>query len=384
VEDWRQAAVRFRRALHQIPELGFEEVETSAYLEQALREMGLVPRRLGATGLMADVVGEEAGATVLVRADMDGLPLTEASGQPFASRHPGVMHACGHDGHMAMVLALALRLVADRRFAGRVRILFQPAEERPPGGALAMIAAGCLEGVDRVLGLHLWTPLALGEAIVPSGPVMANADEFSIHIEGRGGHAAAPQQTVDAVVAAAHLVVNLQAIVARRMDPLEPAVLTCGSIRAGDTFNVIAETAEVLGTVRTLTAEAQARMREEMERVVAATAALYGARAQLRYVAGYPAVINAAQPAAAVQAALAGWLRVRPGPPSLAGEDFAYYLRERPGVYFLLGAQAETGLVPHHSPRFDWDERALVVGTEALWRGVWALMEEARGQNALA
>lgn len=291
-ESWQEALIRYRRDLHRIPELGFEETETAAYLEEALTAMGLAPRRMAGTGLAADITGERPGATVAVRADIDGLPLEEETGLPFASRHPGRMHACGHDGHMAIVLGLARRLVERPAFSGRIRVFFQPSEERPPGGAPALIREGVLEGVDRVLGLHLWALDPVGTVRIRPGPLMANADEFIIRIHGRGGHGSEPENTQDAVLIAAQTVVNLQTVVARRMPAVEPAVLSCGTIQAGTTFNIIAEEARITGTVRTFSDAARRRMVEEMQRIAEGTAALYGARAELEFLYGYPAVVN--------------------------------------------------------------------------------------------
>lgn len=378
---WREHVVRYRRDLHRIPELGFQEVKTSRYLADALSGMGLSPVKMAQTGLVADIRGRREGPTIALRADMDGLPLQEETGLAFASEHPGVMHACGHDGHMAIVLACAERLAADRDFPGTVRVLFQPSEERPPGGAPQMIAEGCLEGVDEVLGLHLWASDPVGTASVRSGAIMANADQFRIRVYGRGGHGSEPQATQDAVLIASQIVVNLQTVVARRVSPLEPVVVTCGTIQSGVTFNIIAERAEITGTVRTLSAGAQNRVREEMQAIVEATARMHGARAELLYEVGYPAVINHEASVRRLENSLAGVVTVMHPNPSMGGEDFAYYLHERPGVFFFLGCRPDGDAYPHHSPHFQLNEDALDVGVEALYRSARDFLRGERSVN---
>jgi amidohydrolase len=368
--------IRWRRDLHQIPELAHQERETADYLEGVLRELGLNPRRLTATGMVADITGERPGPTLAVRADMDGLPLTEDSGEPFSSRHPGVMHACGHDGHMAIVLGVAATLTERRNFPGRVRVLLQPSEERPPGGAPDLIAGGALDGVDGVLGLHVWNSLPVGTAVVRPGVMMANADVFRIVVHGRGGHGSEPQNTQDAVVIAAQIVMGLQTIVSRRVDPMAPAVVTCGTLHAGTTFNIIAETAEIQGTVRTLDEGTQSLVIEEIHRVAEMTAAIYGARADVSYSKGYPLVRNHAGVATAWAEALASTVRLVDLEPSLGGEDFAYYLHHRPGAFLFLGARPDGEQYPHHSPHFRFHEDALAIGVDVLLKGLETLQQD--------
>lgn len=373
--NWGQKAREFRRDLHQIPELAFNEVKTSAYLYSALNEMGLTPRRLTSTGLVADIEGNRPGRTVALRADMDGLPLDEATGLAFSSRHAGVMHACGHDGHMAILLATAGELAEQREFAGRIRILFQPAEERPPGGAPAMIEAGALDGVDEILGLHLWAPIPVGTVAVLPGPFMANADEFVIRVRGRGGHGSEPETTQDAVLIAAQIVVNLQTIVSRRISAFEPAVVSCGTIRAGQTFNIIAEEAEVTGTVRTFSATVQEKIAQEIRHLAQTTAALYGAQAEIDYRYGYPAVVNHEHVVSRWEKALDGVVTVAHPYPSMGAEDFAYYLQKIPGAFLFVGARPEGQAFPHHSPHFQINEQALDIGREVLRRGALTALQ---------
>lgn len=367
--DLETALVTYRRDLHQMPELGFEEHKTHDYLMAALAKMGIVGRTVATTGIVADIEGRGPGRTVLLRADMDGLPLTEETGLEFASRHDGVMHACGHDAHMAILLASAERLSTARDFDGRVRLLFQPAEEKPPGGAPALIEAGVLDGVDEVYGLHIWADDPVGTVGLTPGAVMANADQFTIRVEGRGGHGSQPENTQDAVLIASQIVVNLQTVVSRRVSAMEPAVVTCGTIESGHIFNIIAETATITGTVRTFSESAQSIIAREMAHIAETTAALYGARATLQYMKGYPAVVNQANAVEKWTRALEGVLEVRQMVPSMGGEDFAYYLHHRPGAFLFLGGRPQTGeAFPHHSPHFAIDEAALPMGVEAMTR----------------
>ncbi len=371
--DWNTQLIEDRRNLHQIPELGHEEHETQAYLRQALKEAGLEPQTVAKTGLMVDILGRSPGNRVAVRAEMDGLPLVEDTGLAFQSRHAGRMHACGHDGHMAMVLAVARRFQENPPEAGSVRFIFQPAEEQHPGGALDMMADGCLEGVDRIIGLHLQSPMPAGQAVLHPGAMMANSDRFRIIIHGRGGHASEPEATQDAVLMGAQLVAQLQTIVSRRVPATDPAVVTCGAFHAGSAANIIADSAEILGTVRTLSASVQSQIAEEIEHMASTITALYGARADVTYTRGYPAVINDAQTANRWAAALNGAVQLMEHPPIMGGEDFSHYLNRIPGAFLLLGARPQQ-YYPHHSPHFTIDESALPIGVELLWRGVQALL----------
>jgi amidohydrolase len=372
--QWAEELVRWRRELHQIPELAFAERDTQAYLMAELGRLGIDFRPVAGTGLVAEVYGASAGPLVAVRADMDALPLDEQSDEPFASCNPGRMHACGHDGHMAIALGLAARLVHERTFSGTVRFLFQPAEEAPPGGALAMIREGALDGVASILGLHLWSTDPLGVVGIRPGPIMANADQFRIRIVGQGGHGSAPHETRDAVLVAAETVVNLQTIVSRRLSPLEPAVVTCGTLHAGQVFNVIAGTAEITGTVRTLTESTREAVEAAMRQIVEGTAAMHGARAEVTYERGYPALVNHSEVVTRWRQAIGDFAPVVECPPKMTGEDFSYYLQHRPGAYLFVGAQPAAQAFPHHSPQFRLNEAALPIGVEVLYRGVMAEM----------
>lgn len=368
--------ITWRRHLHMYPELGFQEHRTAGFVAERLAAVGLTVARPTETGVVALVEGALPGPTIAVRADLDALPIQEENQVDYASCHPGVMHACGHDGHAAILLGLARVLQATRgELAGRVKLIFQPAEEKPPGGALPLIEAGVLDGVAAVLGFHLWADLPVGTAAVGAGTVMASADEFTITVQGRGGHGSQPHQAVDAVVVAAQVVLNLQTIVSRKVDPRRPAVISVGTIQAGYAFNVIAPTATMAGTVRTFDPATRDMVKREIEQVVRHTCAMAGAEGEFRLFGGYPSVVNDPRLAAMVGEAAGevfGPERISPQEPVMGGEDFAHYAERVPSCYMFIGARNEVkGIVhPHHHPRFDIDEDALPAGVELLVRAV--------------
>lgn len=384
-EDFR-ALVDTRRNLHRRPELAFEETRTAERIADRLRAIGLVPRTgVGRTGVTADLEGRGGGAAesglrrLLVRADMDGLPLTEGTGAEYASETPGRMHACGHDGHMAIALALAERLV--RRPAGPVRLLFQPAEETG-GGARACVADGVLDGIHAAVGLHLWNQLPVGKVGVNRGALMAAVDEFEIEVTGRGGHGAAPHETSDPIVAAARIVESLQSVVSREISPLEPAVVTVASVHGGGAFNVIPSTVRLTGTARWFSGATGAAIEARIERIVAGTAAAAGVSARLEYRKINPPTVNDPGVANVVIAAaqrLLGEDNVDSGTRTLGGEDMSIYLEKVPGCFFFVGSAPAGSHRPHHSPSFDLDERALAVGVDLMEAVVRELAKDESG-----
>lgn len=360
--------VKWRRHLHRHPELSYRESRTSAFVADKLFQWGIEARTGvgGGHGVVGVVRGAKPGPTVALRADMDALPIQDEKTCEYASTVPGVMHACGHDAHTAALLAVA-KLFADRRdeLAGNIVLLFQPAEEVSPGGAAPMIEGGALDGVDRVYGVHLWTPFPVGSVFSAPGAVMAAADEFTIDIRGKGGHGGLPHETVDSIMVASQLMVNLQTIVSRSIDPVEPCVVSVGSIQAGNSFNVIAETCRLNGTVRSFDPAVRDRVVERMERICAATGHMFGAEIALDYKSGYPPVVNDAGEADRffrVASGLFGSDRAARSPLIMAGEDFSYYLHRVPGCFMFVGAgNTEAGIVaPHHHPKFDIDESAML------------------------
>jgi amidohydrolase len=367
IKDIEKNIIDWRRDFHQYPELGFDEHRTSKIIGEALKEMGLVPQmNVGKTGVTADLTFGE-GPTIALRADMDALPMQETSGLDFSSKHDGVMHACGHDGHMAMLLGAAKVLTQNGdSFNGTVRFIFQPAEEGA-GGARYMIEDGCLDGVDEIYGIHVWNYQPVGEVGITDGPVLAAADMFEIKIKGIGGHGAAPQGTVDAVVVSSHLVQALQTIVSRNTNPLESTVVTIGTINGGHNFNIIADEVTLSGTARAYTEENRNLIKTRMTEIIDGVAKTFGAEISFDYEDGYPPTINHTDPANKVLKAAERVVGEKAGMPylSMGGEDFSYYLQKIPGCFFFVGSAPNDQKLfetPHHCSHFTMDERALLVG----------------------
>jgi len=367
----------WRRALHKRPELGFAEHETAAFVAARLRELGIeVVTGVAKTGVVGVLrAGKARRKPVLLRADMDALPIDEQPGRPYGSEIPGKMHACGHDGHMAMLLGAAAVLAGLRERLDRdVVLCFQPGEEGF-GGAEAMIQEGLLtrHGVAEVYGLHLWSLFPVGTVQLRPGPMMAAQDEFEASIVGKGGHGAMPHEALDPVVAAAQAIVALQSIVARSVDPIQPAVVSVGSLHAGTAANVIPERATMRGTLRSFDEGVRATLRRRVQEVLEGTALAAGCRLEFNLFPGYPAVVNDAAAVDRVRrhaALVVGEALVVEPAPMAAAEDFAYFLRESPGAFAFIGAgNVERGITaPHHSQHFDIDEAALPVGAELLAR----------------
>jgi amidohydrolase len=354
--------IAWRRHLHRHPELSFEERETADFVASTLSSLPLDVSRPCDNAVVARLSTGRPGPTVALRADIDALPINEESGVEFASSVPGVMHACGHDGHTAMLLGAARELCSSDLPGGEVRFVFQPAEERAPGGARGLVEAGVMNGVDFVYGCHLWTPLEYGHVAALPGAFMAAADFFSLAIAGQGGHGGLPHLATDTVAIGAQVVNNLQHVVARRTDPLQAAVVSVGSFRAGDAPNVIPGRAELSGTVRSFDPGVRSQLRVAIEEVVSGVCAAHGASYELDYVLGYDPVVNDERATDLVRAAAGD--RLAPLDPIMGGDDFSAYLAEAPGCYAFIGAGSEESgaTFPHHHPRFRIDERALAVG----------------------
>jgi len=356
-----------RRTFHRYPELAFEEKQTAAVIMEELRRLE-IPFEYGGVGggIVARIEGGEEGApAVALRADMDALPGEENTELPFASQHPGKMHACGHDGHMAMVLGAAALLKADPP-PGYVVFIFQPAEERG-GGARVMIEAGALDGVRAIFGGHVTRHYRVGEVMVASGTITAQSDGFTIRVKGQGGHGARPHEAVDAVVVAGLLIMAVQTLVSREINPAHPSVVTIGKVEAGTAGNVIAEEATLYGSIRTTEPEVRRHIVQGLQRMAKAVGDLHNAKVAVEIREGYPPVINTAQEAdiarRAVVKALGGEGLVAMDQPSMGSEDFSYYLLRVPGCYVRFGARREGWEnIPLHSPSFDFDEEAMKVG----------------------
>ena len=375
----RAALVATRRDLHQHPEIGFEETRTGALVAERVRALGYDVRTgVGQTGVIALRSGDK-DRCVLLRADMDALPVEEANDVPYRSKNAGKMHACGHDGHVAIGLEVARRL-AKLPLAGALKLAFQPAEEIA-GGAKAMIAAGVLDAprVDAVFGIHLWNDLPVGTIGLMPGPVMASVDEFEISVLGRGGHAAAPHQTVDPVLVAAHMVTALQSLISRRRNPFEEGVVSVTQVNAGHAFNVIPGHAELRGTVRTFGGRFYEEAPTLIEEIAGGIAAAFGATADVRYRRlCKPTVNDAGMTYLMSQAAaeVVGREKVVTGVRTMGGEDMSFFLAQVPGAFAFVGsAPAGAKGAPHHSSTFDIDEESLVIGAELLTRTAVQFLE---------
>src|SRR5436309_1902738 len=371
----RAGLIATRRDLHQHPELGFEEQRTSGLVAERLERLGYAVRTgVGKTGVVALRDGAPDGNSrcVLIRADMDALPVEEANDVPYRSRHPGKMHACGHDGHVAIGLEVA-RLLRAAFLPGGVKFAFQPAEEIS-NGAEAMIRDGVLESpaVDAAFGIHLWNDLPVGTVALMPGPVMASVDEFEITILGRGGHAAAPHQAVDPVLIAAHVVTGLQSLVSRRRNPFEEGVVSVTQLHAGHAFNVIPARADLRGTVRTFGGKFFDEAPLLVEETVKGIAGAFGGSAEVRYRRLCKPTVNderMTRVMADAAADIVGKGKVASGVRTMCGEDMSFFLAQVPGCFAFVGSAPRAGKAsPHHSPTFDIDEESLVIGTELLTR----------------
>ncbi|MFL1674159.1 amidohydrolase [Paenibacillus thiaminolyticus] len=375
---WKEAlasryeeTVAWRRHLHRHPEVSYEERQTALFVAEKLESFGLeVTAGVGGHGVVGSLKNG-AGPVVALRADMDALAIQDEKACEYASTVPGVMHACGHDAHTATLLSVA-RAMAEHReeWSGEVRFVFQPAEEVSPGGAQAMIKEGTLQGVDRMYGVHLWTPIPSGMVAVRPGPMMAAVDDFFLTVYGRGGHGGMPHLCTDAVVIGAQLVQQWQTIVSRSVSPLQPAVVSVGALQAGSTQNVIADRAVLKGTIRSFDPAARELLRERFETILQHTCAMHGAEYELEYRVGYPALVNHESEAERVRRVAAGCFgaeRVQEADMLMPAEDFAYYMKEVPGCFVLVGAgNGEAASYPHHHPRFDIDEPAMLTAGELL------------------
>jgi amidohydrolase len=381
VDEIREQVIAWRRYLHENPELSWQEEKTAQFVYETLESFGgLVLSRPTKHSVMARLIGTKPGRVLAMRADMDALPIEEENDFPFKSKVPGVMHACGHDGHTAMLLAAAKILSGLREeIAGEVRFLFQHAEEDAPGGAEEMVEAGVMDGVDAVIGIHLWATQPVGKIGVVYGPMMAAPDTFRITVLGKGGHAALPHQTIDSIAIAAQVVTNLQHVVARNVDPLDQAVLSVTKFHGGTAHSVIPGSVEMEGTVRTFDPELRKRIPALMERVVKGITEAHGASYAFEYEEGYRPVINDAEVTGVIEETVRevfGEEAVDRMRPVMGGEDFSAYQQKAPGCFVFVGAgNEEKGIVyPHHHPRFTIDEDALEKGVRLFVHAAFKLL----------
>lgn len=359
--------VEWRRDFHMHPELSFQEVRTPRIIVEYLRSLGIeVKTGVGGNGIVGTIRGGKPGKTIALRADFDALPIHDEKDVSYKSTVPGVMHACGHDGHTSSLLAVAKVLSENREHLnGNVVLLHQHAEELAPGGAVAMVEDGALEGVDAVFGSHVMANIPFGAYAYRSGPMMAAGDSFVIKIQGKGGHGAAPHETIDAIVIGTQVVNQLQHLVSRQINPLKPAVVSVGSFHAGGAPNVIADSAEITGTVRTFDPEVRNYIEKEMKIIVEGICGAFHATSQVSYSRGYPAVVNHEKETEVfvnVMEKFVGKDRLVNIDPIMGSEDFGYFIQNKPGMFFFTAAGNEElgACYPHHHPKFDFDERAMM------------------------
>ena len=379
IADFHDDMTAWRRDLHEHPELGFQEVRTSARVAELLRSFGVdeVVTGLAKTGVVGVIHGKHAsGRAIGMRADMDALPILEATGLPYASKTPGVMHACGHDGHTTMLLGAARYLAETRNFSGKVYVIFQPAEEGLAGGKV-MVDEGMFDRfpMDMVFGMHNWPQIPEGQFAWRHGPVMAACSNIEITITGRGAHAAMPHNGIDPIVVASHIVTALQSVVARNIEPVESGVITIGHISAGDTYNVIPQTARMLGTARWFSPKVGDQLEDGVRRIATGIAASFGATAEVDYRRTYIATVNdpeATDLAADAARAVQGEARVIPmSKPTMGGEDFSFMLAAKQGSYIMLGGGRGPDDAQVHHPKYDFNDNLLPVGAS-----YWASLAE--------
>ena len=367
IKNIKDEIYAIRRHFHRYPELSFKEFNTAETISQHLDKFGIAHKKgVGKTGIVGEI-NFGPGPIIALRADMDALPIQEENNLDYKSLNDGVMHACGHDGHMAILLGAANALSKNSKLKkGTVRFIFQPAEEGL-GGAKYMIEDGCLDKVDEIYGLHLWNYQLYGEVGIKDGPVMASADLFDIEVSGKGGHGATPQGTVDAIVVASNLVTMLQTIVSRNTNPLESTVLSIGKIKGGHNFNIISDKVHMSGTTRAYTEENRTMIKQRMKEVIEGVSKSFGADIKLNYKDGYPPTVNHSSQVEKVLEAASSVVASGAKNPylSMGGEDFSYYLQNKPGCFFFVGSapnENEILSTPHHCSHFNIDERALLIG----------------------
>ncbi|MDQ0232658.1 M20 family metallopeptidase [Metabacillus malikii] len=376
LEEKEERMIEIRRYLHEHPELSFQEEETAKYISDFYKNVPVdsIETNFGSErGIVVTIKGAKPGKTIAIRADFDALPIKEETGLPFASKNEGVMHACGHDAHTAYMLVLAETLAEYKdQLSGTIRIIHQPAEEMPPGGALGMIKAGVLDGVEAIYGIHVMSTMKTGHIYYRSGNTQTGRSYFKLIVQGKGGHGSSPHLANDAIVAASSFVMNVQTIVSRRINPFDTASITIGNFDGKGSFNVIKDAVTIEGDVRTMSVETRDIVETELQNFAKGLEATYGVKAIFEYKNDYPVLYNDPEITEQVRQALEqaaikeveGVLETPPQPPS---EDFAYYLEKVPGCFFYVGASPESGeTYPHHHPKFNINEKSLLISAKAM------------------
>lgn len=374
LEEKEDRMIEIRRYLHAHPELSFQETKTAQYIQDFYKDKDChVRANVGGNGIVVTIDSGKPGKTVAIRADFDALPITEETGLPFASKNPGVMHACGHDGHTAYMLILGETLIEMKdELEGKIVILHQHAEETPPGGAIGMIEDGALDGVDNVFGIHVMSEMEAGKIFYRPGNVQTGRAYFKVTIKGVGGHGSSPHKAKDAIVAGSHFVVSLQSIVSRALSPFDIGSITIGNFDGKGSFNVISDKVTLEGDVRSMSDEASATIEREIRAKLDGISAMFGVTYELDYKNDYPVLYNDPELTAFGAEVLknsnieevTSVEMCEPQPPS---EDFAYYAKERPSMFFYVGATPEDGKAyPHHNPRFDINEKSLIISAKAM------------------
>lgn len=377
LNDW---VIAQRRYLHAHPELSHQEKETKAYVEKQLNELGIETYSITGKDVIGIIQGGQKGKTIAIRADMDALPILEETGLDFASEIPNVMHACGHDGHMAILLGIARVLVSKKEaIHGNLLLLFQHAEEELPGGATELVDAGMLDGVDAIFGYHLWQPLPSGQIGLCKGPTMAGADRFTITVKGKGGHGSMPHDTIDPTLIISLIITQLQSIVSRSLAPSEEAVVSIGELHSGSNYNVIPDSAYASGTVRYFNLEASQSVKNRMKAIVEGICSAHGATCEIDYKHGDPPLFNDSALADFMEnqaLACVGKDHVQWIDRIMGSEDFAYYSTKIPASYLFIGIGKPGYPYGHHHPKFDIDEDMLAVGVDLFTKSLVNYMKE--------
>jgi amidohydrolase len=368
LKDW---AILQRRHFHMHPELSGQEYNTSQYVQEKLNEFGIpLDTRFSAPNVIGLLKGTEGKKTIALRADMDALPLYEEGDKPYLSTVPGVMHACGHDGHTSILLSVAKWMSSHQHLIkNNIVFIFQSSEEASPSGAQKLVQEGILDNVDEIYGIHLMSNLELGKLGFPTGPAKASCNDFDIIIKGKGGHGGVPQDTVDPIYIASHLIQAFQSIVSRNLNPLHAGVISFGGMQAGNSYNVIPSEVRLQGTIRAMTFEAAEIMHQKTAQLTEAICASFGAKGNYTFIEGTPPLYNhpeACEFAKGVIETTFGEGVFTPMDPELGAEDFAYYLEEKFGAFIHVGMKSEKSQYPHHHPRFDIDEEAIPAAIELM------------------